>query len=356
MAAAVYLRAPEIRPEQVEIGRAIRATTWADMVLAANHLLGHGAELVPFASRDGTALTGSKKYRWQWKLPCRYQSLDRLWRINLRCDSAEGGVARVSAPAGTGEVDYAVRASLRDTATIRHREERSSQSDSDEVLQLQVECLDEDLVVDGIGCVEIPRLSLDVLNDDLGLNLQRARPGLPAWADSGAASDHGFYRLVQSLVDRGLIGRRIGLHCWAAPYEEDGVEVTGWAHSSASATPSNFFLMDPPVLTRAHNLTDAGSATSPVAIGVRALCKTTAGNTGVVTVSATSGDSQSVSFTDTTWTWKDITDLTVLGDDFTEATGLDGGSYANEELTWTLHRSAGAGTVWCAGLVAYEKT
>lgn len=345
MTATVPLRASLPRRDQVLPGRSVRAPTWQDLAGATHWALGRGAQLIPFGSPCGVALSDGVRYTFEWRVRPRYQTHCRRWTISAYAD-AGGADLTIQAPTGGTILTQAIGDISRHARPIDYVERLGAQADATTNLTLDIEPTGSDVYIASIGCDEIPRLSLGVSANDKGMDLVRLRPSEPIWADEGGA-DEGLQQLFDSLDVNQEIGRRVGHLAWSVPYLADGISTDAFALSTSSGTFANLFPLAVPFLARPGRLSAAGvlPTTQNLAVHVHAR-NSVAGTSGEVRVTMASGASTTIAITGTSYAWFSGT-IAVHAEDMTTSDGRRSATW--DDATIEHRRSAGAGTVHVVG-------
>ena len=322
----------------IRSGEPVLSETWTDSALLVNWLRGRGRQMVP-ASVANIAIAGGGSETFRFKCHPAYPITRRIWCLTIRGDEAtRDSDVTITAPSGTGTPTTFRVARDRTLLTPIVYGETAARSSTLAEYSLDIDP-DDDVIVEAISYVDIPRSTLVVSGSDTGVELESvgARQPIVAGANQG----------LQGVSDtEGLMALGFERHLFEFSVSDNGVQPATLAFG---AGPTSIFQLAIPVLTRCVY---QGDTVGPAVVYVLAWCSngTTSAN---IAVTAASGDSVTIAvpLLTTTPTWLNGS-LDVQCEDLTTATGLQGASW--DGLTFTVTRTAGAGTTYVAAVSVFE--
>ena len=318
-----------IVPTGIDRGRPVLATTqWWDMAHGCNWLLGKGACLVPLYNPGASIATGVT-HTFRFRTKPRGFSIRRVWGIRaVLADPDTEATISVRSPASTGTaVVYAVPSGASNSFFGVPRipaqvyiQDLAARSSSEAEITMDITVTGGTVDIFGIDCYEADRPSL--VNDatDYGILTETIRGGSPIAAIANQS--------IKGVTDAigAFDARRVSLLQWAVDSSAEKLTRT-------SATP--IAISDLPWKIQGPKL-GTTDTTCAVKWAAYARMATSGGTGGAIALSLTSGDTDSVTVTGTSFGWTATRDLTIACDDFGQADGFE-----DDELTVTI---AGDGT------------
>lgn len=242
MAARVNPVPPKPVITNVQDGARVQASDLIDMAGLMNHVFGMGAQAVPLYC-PGQTITAGNTATLRFRNVPRYQTIQRMWAVGCRSAhaTAASGV-ELAAPTGGALTTHPGRAVIgRGGMTpILYVENLAAQTGFTESdLTIDIKATDRDIVVEALGCIEMPRRELAIAEN--GQDLELLRSGSPIM--SGV--DGRYVGGMTCLASTGrLMPRRNGLIQWSV----DGTAASAKGFTSGSFT--DLWLVPVPILGR----------------------------------------------------------------------------------------------------------
>ena len=336
MSAIVPSERVAVTAADILAGRAVSSRTWAAIAGLTNCVLGRGANVVPAYSPNVT-LTAATEYELRYWIQPRYQALERRWQFGVRGASAVSTV-NVELPSGAAAQDITASTGRMHGAPQGLVEALGSQSATAADVTIALTPADADIVLESIGCWEMPRAALVADASDLGSDLAKFQQGQPISADSLA-------QIVAALGDNAKIGGRYSLLQWAVPCTAGGSTTTAFAASTASATFQPLFDLPVPVLNRKIGNANVTQASATF------LAWVTGGGAGEVRFTdLTTGSSTAAPISVTSPTWSNAVTLDVDCEDLTAADGLQSAAFDTIQVEYR----ATSGTIYLASASVWD--
>ena len=319
----------------VSAGAAIRSPTWLAACDTANWIRGKSKTLIPL-SRCRASLSASAGANFYFRAKPHVTGLRRKWTVIVN---------------GTGRVQSLYDSIWHSFSSITESsfsfyEDVTSATSTEYQAGIRVEALGAtSCTVAAAGLEEVQRAVLGLDSTDLGTDLNTEVFREPIRADSNT----GIYGVAAVATDSSSVFSR-GLFGWAT-----NNDTTGSAFST-TAGPTNVFQLDVPILVpKLYSGDTTGTASWRAlcitsASGVSADVQVTNNSTATTTTIAVPTSSHSA------WAWYPSTagapstfsvDCTDVSDD----DGLQGGAF--NDLTFSVTRTGGAGTIYVAGISVF---
>ncbi len=328
--ATVPLEPPWLSRLGILSGRPVRGQHWKGLALAANHLLGRGAVLIPHAFCN-TQLPKSATTTLRFKAWCSLHATHRLWALTIRVATAtspspfvftdaSGGTHAFSVPAGTSG----------ETFRVEFIETVATPSGSEEELVVTFEELDNvsDPDLAFISCTELPRPDLAIDTSEYGVSVDGHSPGRTVHLATG----YGPGSVLASLDAAVGIAKRAGLFQFARG-DSDYLTTTSTSSVPVFASGAVPILLDRSLFV--------GDTVRTVPVRVRASSGTA--TTGEIVFTMGSGDTLTLSITSAmspTWLSGSID---VHAEDLSASDGRRAST--NDDCVITWQRLSGASTL-----------
>ena len=293
MSAYVPLRPPKPNVNQIKSTAVVSGKVFEDTAALHNWNVGRGAQLIPFFCPNYSIAEGDTRTFKFYTYP-RFQAFDWVWCVTARSEATdEAAVFRLASPSGGTEIEYSTPNKREQVFPVTYKVVRASQTSSLGEVSLTIEAITNGLFVESVGLWEVPRVGLEIDNNDKGVDVDSERFRQPIYAETGQGmSVGGLGQYVRSSLD---IARRVGLFAYAWPTEDP--------HGGDGLGASNALFKGPvPIIPRKIYRT---STVQTVQIAV--LAKTASTGAGTLTFTAAqSADTATISYTssDTSYTWK----------------------------------------------------
>lgn len=307
MAAIWTLRRPETDESLVKVAAPVSSRTWQSAAYLANFLRGKGACLVPWCVPEIT-IANSQTHVFRFRVKNRSTAVARVWVLLLRATSADPGFLIIKAPAsgGTQVVSDAPVVSLDRRFPLIYMEQLSSQTSTEAQIDISVSWGtgqgSASLIVEGVACYEQDRPLLAQDTTDYGVDVASCATGLPMY-DASYASFGGLNNALAHCD-----ARRVGIWHWT-----NGDATTA---AITSATPQNLLQLGVPGLAR-----KLARAATTGTVKWSVYGKMSASGTGVVTLSSTSGVSDAMNVTSTSYAWTTAQSVSIDCDNFSASDG-----------------------------------
>ena len=327
------------------MGKAVRSATWRDIAQLQNHVLGRGSTLVPAHCPDwDAAFAQSVAHVIEYTVLPRFQAMDRLWCFTLRSDSSAGTNVTLKIPSTAGSNAFSIKNDRGLTEPLCVVQELASQSSAETQIDYEITVDQDDVFIESVSCVEIPRADLDEYSDlDRGVSITRINPRQPI---SSSALDG----IANTLDDESLIGARGSLLQWAVPHLSGGAQTVRFALSTTSTTFVDMFDLGFPALARKIGRSDTTGS-----LRVKMHGWLSAPGTGTVRVNRTSGGASAEAvIVSTTEAWTAKIDFTIDCEDLASTDGRQtSGSPAWDEIMPQFKVSSGQ-TLYIVGISCWE--
>lgn len=292
-------------------GRAVRGATWSDVARALNYLNGSPRTLIPYCAPQLSLLSSDGAQTFRFKVWPSYQATHRLWVVTLgplAQDEAIGTEFEFTDPsAGTSTWRCSGGGGAGAPQTFEHVETVASRVTVETELAPVLESVTGNHVVEGIACIELPRPSLAIDANDLGLELASFGGGAPI---SDGIQGYSIGALPEALAGALSRGRR-HLFQWAVTTGKAGFFTT-----SSGTLQDVLGDYDPPILERQIYSDDAQEE-----IEARFYARVTGSAAGVIQVTMANGDTATVAVTSTSWGWLTMSGLLVDAEDISTSDG-----------------------------------
>lgn len=330
----------------VRNGLVIGGRDWTYLAAAFAYARGRGCVLVPAFAPLRAVLAGATA-TFNFRAYQRYPCIQRLWFLRMHRATVTGGestVVTLKAPSGGTAQTYGVSSLTHIGApTLLLLEDNVTQTAGEVNLSLDIinGSASTSLILDEIGCIELPRLTLAAGGTEAGVDANTERGGEAMFDGSAAGESIGGVRAAYVAVT-GQTNRP--LYSWGAP---DASALT-----TASTTDVDLFqptggTTGNPKVRVGVGTKVARTATTKV-VQLRARMKVSgAGVGGRILVTTRLGATATLTCTvgTTTFAWYTAT----VAVDCTDMTTSDGRrSAASEELSVVWKNTGTAGTVSCS--------
>lgn len=335
MAATVDQTDPgQLGQDQVRSGNPVRGVQWASIARACNYLNGSARAIIPHAAVGLEMTKDSTPRAISFRVFPSYQATHRMWLVTLAPpaeDEAVGDRFRMVDPSG-GTAIWTMPGTTLGTvpALAPHIERITSRTASETTLAPTFESVEGVHVLSTVACFELPRPSLALNANDLGVEMADFGPGAPIYDGTGRSLG----ALPEAIAGALSRGRRT-MFQWGRP--------DAFAVSTTSGTFSRVVgPMDPTLLER---ILYVGETQVLCPWRVRAWC--TAGTTGEVRIQTTSGGDSTIAVSATSATWHSDTVLV----DVEDLSAADGRRDSSDCIaTIEFRRTSGAGSLFVSGL------
>lgn len=308
MTVPVQARRPIVDDDRAVVGAPVAAPQqWTDVAHAAHWCKGKGAQLVPSYCPNTEIKNGTEQV-YRFRVKPRTSAVERVWKCTV---VITGSVAfattavEIRCPATTGDVQYATATSASGFTQITYAESLIARSSTEQEISIGITVPDATAsggcFVRMISCYEQDRPLLVEDPTDLPVSIETLRPGEPI----GLGTRTSLGGVLDTIA--AMDARRVGIFQWASPTPV----------SRSSATPAAFFDLDPYIQAPKLNL---GATTGTVHWAVYA-SMSSGGGSGAVSLTTTSGASDSISVTSATAAWLDGGTFDIYCDDFTAIDG-----------------------------------
>lgn len=194
-------------------GYPVASSPLLDMAALLNHVQGMGAQVIPCYS-PGQAITAGNTATFRFRSVPRYQTIQRVWTVGVRSSHATSAAGvQLAAPTGGSFTAYPSRGPVpRGAVTpLIYVETVSAQAAAEAELSLDVKATDVDMVVDSLGCWEMPRTALAIGGSEAGQDLELVRPGSAIMVGTGQHVGG----LAAAMASARTTARRSGLVQWS---------------------------------------------------------------------------------------------------------------------------------------------
>lgn len=341
-------------------GRPVSASTWMAASQLVNHLLGRGACVIP-AFHPGLAagIVAGTTRDFRFRTVLQAQTVALTWEVQLRSLAGLGAasaIVAITTPTSGSSVSYTVPAGSALTLphTIRHVEQRTSQSASEVEINIRLAPTVNDVEVLSISCWAIPRAALDRTSTEYGIDQATQGPRQDIFVDPSSGG-RSLNALMLDAVIASTTARRIGLlHLGLPDASGDAFQVTGAMGA--------LYAGGGPILTR-----KIGRAATTGTVSCRVLAWASVGGTtwGTLQIDTTSGGvgtatiplgSAGAKLT-TTPTWYPLVadaakTFSVDCEDLTEPDGLPGSTF--DDVSFQASLDGAAATIYIATISCWE--
>lgn len=331
---------------EVQISAPPRGRLWRETAWLYHWLRGSGVHLVP-THYPMVLLTGGAARTLRYRMRPSGRAIARAWFVGLRhanTGSMWKGSATVTYPDGAA-LPYLIASGSAVNRLSEHRRPilyvenlaAKSSAVADVSITVTHDSASEDVWIESVACVEVPRGVLTQDATDLGVDIETLRTGQPIheYTDRTRAISALIRNLADTEMKRNLLN-----HAFPT------VSVT-------SATLVDLFITPVPIVPRKVGRTDT---TGSVTVGVysRASDGTTVGE--ITATASVEGSTDTITIDGavgggTTLSWREI-DLEFRCEDLTTADGRP--AAVNEALRVQIKRTAGAGSIQLESVCAYE--
>ena len=318
-------------------GSTVKSLTMQDAAKTLMWAIGRGGQLVPCYSPSYSLASGATA-RFKFRVQPRYQAFSRLWTVTARGASGNAGLSfNTAVPAGGSAKYHNTGVTRAGVSPVIHYHHLSSQSSSETELSIDI---DNDgavgLVIESIGCFEIPRLELALGASDYGVDVETLAHRQPIY-DGAGKSVGGLYDTANAAFN---IAQRNGMFHHAWPIITSGAGTTSATRNITSTSYVTLWSSAGGVTRTAPQLArkrdrDGVSGYDLRSVAVGALAAVS-GGTGNVRFTMTNGSSieLTISSTDTTFggtsagSWQ-TDSVSVDAEDLNSSNGL-------RDSTWDL--------------------
>lgn len=308
MSIRVDVRRPIVSPTRAVVGAPVAAPQqWSDVIAAAHWCKGKGAQLVPSVCPN-TEIKSASEQIYRFRVKPRTSAVERIWRITVELTGTVAFAtteAEIRCPATTGVLLNATASTASGFRQITYVETLVARSSTEQEISIGITVpgatASGGCFVRMISCYEQDRPFLVADATDVPVSPETVRPGEPI----GLGTYTSLGGVLSTIA--GMDARRVGIFHWASPS----------AVSRLSASPTDFFDVKPYIQAPKLNV---GATTGTVRWAVYA-AMSSGGGTGNVTVSTTSGASDSIAVTSTTAAWIDGGTFDIYCDDFSAVDG-----------------------------------
>lgn len=316
--------------------------SWYDVGRLLNWVRGRGRQLVPgtWIRARLDALGGTSTDTFRFRTHPSGTAIARLWWVVVRAQTT-GVPARFTLTAGSGATSteyWALGLDSRALAPFVYLEDCSKSTSLTE-LTLEVECTSGGVIVESVGCWELPRAQLNADSTDLGIKLDSFFPRRAIYQDTY----EGPHAIAQTL--RSTVSRRIGhVSWWGDPDHYLRCSVGTWTEC---------FVTGWPVVPRKDLV---GDTTHDLSFDVYAAASngTTEGEVRIKDAAGNTSSVLTITLGSTSYGWLGPDALSFKCEDLSTANGLRGGSYDTVQLE--VRRTAGAGEIRIRGWDVWEET
>lgn len=321
-------------------GLPVRGVQWTQAGRALNWLLGRGRVILPATRVEGSGVAPSSTATYRAQLWTREQARHRCWHVALRLASGGGvALATITFPDGATATAtlYDSEADRRIAFAGFHTvEEIASPTNGPVAVEITLAndaTSTDDVYIDSISCFELPRREIGADGTDFGVDLGTVTADSPIYDDAGKSV--------------GGVARGIAR---AQAYDPRCLFTYMRASGDGISTSSGAFVAlfdEGPAVQPSQQF--IGETLRPCTVYVYALCDV--GTAGEVRVTATSGDSVTLTVTSTSGAWVSGT-LDVYAEDLSTADGRR--STTTEILTIEQRTTSGAGSIYTESISVAE--
>ncbi|MCC7539221.1 MAG: hypothetical protein IT379_23565 [Deltaproteobacteria bacterium] len=318
-------------------GRAVRASTWSDIGNVANYVLGAGSVLIPHHLLPSSLSTSIDIYRYRAKT--RAVGVEREWFFTF--DDVVGGAEgtyTIAVPAGGPAQTIIVPPGVRHVARITETVGAPASADTELTFSIAYPSGSGSKRI-GVSCHEVPRATISQAEGAVDISALRPRGRIYTTAIAPVVARAADYE----------IGRRTALFQWAVPATRAGATITTFARASTSGTFASVLDLGVPILARARY---RGETTRSLTARFYGWVSSASTLECRVTTSHSASTSSTVTTTSTAPTWLTAVTFTVDCEDLATIDGLQSSIF--DFVTFQFRRSAGAGTVYIAGVSCWE--
>lgn len=310
---------------------------WQDMAKAANWLAGCGGTLAVGMGDSGAEIAaGSSATRRAYVFP-RSQHTTWVWTAMLRASTASVGArGTVTLSPGGTEYDFTLRDQTSTNFVWTHVP--SSVATGEASIQIAVATNSPSAIrVRTIALYELPRHTLPSTSGTAGVHVDSCKSAQAIYRNTSPTDKYSIQAVYEQIRDAKDNCRRQAMFNWFNP--------TGIV--TASGTFTNIFRIDPAIQTRQlTNGNTVGSVTCAAYIVVST-------STADIRFTAASGDSETISVSNTTAAWTTRA-LDVETDDFTQTGLVRGGT--RDTITVEIRKTGAPGNVTVYGISIGEGT
>lgn len=320
----------------------------------SNWNLGAGAMLIPLFApcEPGRSIAAAANKTFRFWIEPRYAAVDRIWIVRVRSTDASSrdSAVQIEAPASGGTARTYTVAADRDRVTnIVYLHRLSAQSATAGEVNIKITVTGSYAVmVESIGCYEVPRARLAQNSNEYGMDLETLQPRTPVFA-AGSMTGRSYEGLARAVAASLSISRRAGMVMFATPDNTTDAR----AFTAAGYTS----LLQAAVEALGRKLYRESTTRG---LKARFLLKTdVSGTTGNLRINTTSGGLGGANAIATglhaafAWWPNNPIDFTVACEDLAAADGRRGAAWDDIDVQV---QTGGSGTIYIAAACIYEST